>query len=645
MSCLITYFELSLVEIFLIASGVIEICDLCSTTLFNFHFICTRCGLSLCIDCVKESEDNTFEIKCSDKARLIHSFEDLSLTQIIVDDCMEKLQTAFHETCQLWEIEHNCELMRNLPPIDRDTRRLVKNILLKTLTGKNVAGRELPQKFTVMEFDSSKLIAEKSLPIEPDDFLDADFSEYFAKFRNDSARPTICKPIKNVYGSRENVISISRSVSQATSEKLYPNTPHKWLCENKLLRLLEPLNPGNEKMFQEQWQRGQPVLVSNILGHLERELWIPQAFSEEFGKGMSDFINCATGKLVRNREISIFWDGFENVDKRLRDNDGKPMLLKLKDWPPDSDFKKIMPSRFEDIMKNLPINSYTNRVGDLNIVKYLPSCFIHPDLGPKGYFAYGSPFYLKEGTTNLHLDVSDAVNLMVYVGFPRDKQISIDDYIEQGLKAIVEADCDIANISRVVNYGEIPGAIWHIYEASDADRIRDFLIKIAQERGFRVADDHDVIHDQNWYLDGELRARLFKEYGAKAYSITQCLGDCIMLPAGTPHQVRNIFSCIKIAEDFVSPQQVGHCLNLSKQFRKLTNSHTNNEEKLNIKNVAFHSVKEAISMLNRLVAKTVAYYKTQALDKENLRLRHSVVPDRDSETRNELPPSSEPDMN
>lgn len=116
----------------------------------------------------------------------------------------------------------------------------------------------------------------------------------------------------------------------------------------------------------------------------------------------------------------------------------------------------------------------------------------------------------------------------------------------------------------------MPGAIWHIYEASDADRIRDFLLMIAQERGFQVAADHDVIHDQNWYLDGALRARLFKEYNVKGYSIIQCLGDCIVLPAGTPHQVRNIYSCIKIAEDFVSPQQVAHCLNLSHQFRKLT---------------------------------------------------------------------------
>lgn len=159
---------------------------------------------------------------------------------------------------------------------------------------------------------------------------------------------------------------------------------------------------------------------------------------------------------------------------------------------------------------------------------------------------------------------------MCYIGFPRDKEISVDEYIERGYLAIIDASCDQSNIDRVIRDGEIPGAIWHIYEAADTDKIRDFLLKIAVEKGFKVANDHDVIHDQNWYLDSEMRKRLYVEYGVKGYAIVQCLGDCIILPAGTPHQVRNIYSCIKIAEDFVSPQQMAHCLHLSEEFRKLT---------------------------------------------------------------------------
>lgn len=101
-------------------------------------------------------------------------------------------------------------------------------------------------------------------------------------------------------------------------------------------------------------------------------------------------------------------------------------------------------------MSNLPLPEYTKRDGRLNLASRLPDFFVRPDLGPKMYNAYGEDtarvatrvaarvrlsvltliFVLtglistedrKVGTTNLHLDVSDAVNVMVYVGIPQDE--------------------------------------------------------------------------------------------------------------------------------------------------------------------------------------------------------------------------------
>lgn len=546
---------------------VIEICDLCSTTLFNYHLICTKCGLSLCIDCANEKNPKIESAQCSFKDE-VHKYENLYLTQIIVGDNLDVLQRMLHDVCKLWKIEHICDFKtEKYFTDDKSVENVVFNILKdeeEGETGRTFMTREAGHLFKAVD----KIDFQK---IPYTEVNNNESNHTFPGVYKHQPEVKHLRPVRYVsdFGS-EHICSISRSMSKATSDLFYKDIPHKWLCENKLLRLMDPVNPENERFFHDQWQRGQPVLVSNVLDHLERKHWLPQSFSNEFGKEKSDFINCMNGNLVRNKDISVFWDGFEVVEKRLRDNEGTPMLLKLKDWPPDSDFKKIMPTRFDDIMKNLPMNNYTNRTGDLNIVKYLPQCFIHPDLGPKGYFAYGSPYYLKEGTTNLHLDVSDACNVMCYIGFPRDKEKTIDEYVEQGFLAIIDADCDQANIDRVVVDGEIPGAIWHIFEASDTDKIRDFLLKIAIEKGFKVAKDHDVIHDQNWYLDRELRKRLYKEYGVKGYAIVQCLGDCIILPAGTPHQVRNIYSCVKIAEDFVSPQQMGFCLHLSEEFRKLT---------------------------------------------------------------------------
>jgi len=71
-------------------------------------------------------------------------------------------------------------------------------------------------------------------------------------------------------------------------------------------------------------------------------------------------------------------------------------------------------------MDEFPLPEYTRRNGTLNLASRLPVCFVKPDLGPKMYSAYGNAARRDPGdhllsTTNLHLDVSDAVNILVYV--------------------------------------------------------------------------------------------------------------------------------------------------------------------------------------------------------------------------------------
>ena len=62
-------------------------------------------------------------------------------------------------------------------------------------------------------------------------------------------------------------------------------------------------------------------------------------------------------------------------------------------------------------------------------------------------------------------------------------------------------------------------------------------------------------------------------------------------------QVRNLHSCIKVAEDFVSPENVAHCFQLTQEFRALSDTHTNHEDKLQIKNIIYHAIKDSIAVL------------------------------------------------
>lgn len=61
--------------------------------------------------------------------------------------------------------------------------------------------------------------------------------------------------------------------------------------------------------------------------------------------------------------------------------------------------------------------------------------------------------------------------------------------------------------------------------------------------------------------------------------------------------MRNVHNCIKVAEDFVSPENLEWCFYQTEEFRHLSDRHTNHEDKLQIKNILYHAVKDCISVL------------------------------------------------
>uniref|UniRef100_T1IIC8 [histone H3]-dimethyl-L-lysine(9) demethylase n=1 Tax=Strigamia maritima TaxID=126957 RepID=T1IIC8_STRMM len=678
-----------------VVQGVREMCDVCETTLFNFHWACSKCGFVVCIDCYKARKNSNCKITDDDEQncgrdrdiyswllcnnKQPHEQEKLMLTQIVAANVLWEVGKLVHSVRRRWNIPMHCSCVRNenerniAPPSNGICKQLmnaVKHCLKNDETessrsngtteekseklldadivnGNNKREEEASSSLRWLAdvaLNSSSKIGEGTFELKSNDKTAADASEeHFSTLRELLIRPSGKNSTKSAQpppiiqrkelNTLDDVINcmIEQSVNKqdegatredkrlrhymrrypqprsgwdplpvriftlSESRLLFPNVPHSWLCEGRLLRLHDPIHKNNLNLFQEQWKRGQPVLVSEVNRALDMTLWHPEAFASDFGDITNDLVNCHTGNIVADQPMRKFWEGFENLTKRMQDEHGVHMLLKLKDWPPGDDFSELLPSRFEDLMKALPLPEYTHRNGRLNLAGRLPDCFVRPDLGPKMYNAYGSALYPSKGTTNLHLDISDAVNVMVYVGIPRDGNSK--QHIEEALKAIDEAGCDILTRRRVRERNERPGALWHIYNARDADKIRDLLNKVAVERGETLEAHHDPIHDQSWYLDAGLRERLYLEYAVEGYAIAQCLGDAVFIPAGAPHQVRNLHSCIKVAEDFVSPENVSHCFTLTQEFRDLSDTHTNHEDKLQVKNIIYHAVKDALSVL------------------------------------------------
>uniref|UniRef100_A0A1B0A3K3 [histone H3]-dimethyl-L-lysine(9) demethylase n=1 Tax=Glossina pallidipes TaxID=7398 RepID=A0A1B0A3K3_GLOPL len=609
-----------------VVQGIREICDVCDTTLFNFHWTCDKCGFGVCLDCFKDRKEErprrkTFAGDKPPKGRdeyywmlctggSIHNVKELILTQIIAGDALNVLGQLLHDVRTLWQIPQLCGCLlsqQELP--DGDLKNYIQDMIKESQLKQQTSASSLATEETKRNQARLEQIHAKTLEFARACGIDYVPGRLWTKHTlGKDPITTAFDNFKHINFLRKGLTGYRRflpprAMTLAHSTLLAPGVPHEWLCDGKLLRLTDTNQPDNRILFQEVWKCGQPVMISEVAKSLDLDLWRPEAFLRDFGDKPNDLINCLNGNLVPNQPMRHFWEGFQCMKKRLLDANGKPMLLKLKDWPPGDDFAEILPTRYKDLMKGLPMPEYTLRTGNLNIASCLPKMFVPPDLGPKMYNAYGSAFHPDKGTTNLHLDISDAVNIMVYVGIPEDADSK--SQISASHRAIAMGGCEFLTRARVLQKNVFPGALWHIFPARDADKIRDLLNRVTLEKGYRLEPDHDPIHDQNWYLDDKLRARLFKEYGVEGFAIVQCLGDAVFIPAGAPHQVQNLHNCIKVAEDFVSPENITHCFHLTQEFRRLSHSHTNHEDKLQIKNIVYHAIKDCCTILMRALEKRI----------------------------------------
>ncbi|KAG2331171.1 hypothetical protein Bca52824_002351 [Brassica carinata] len=142
------------------------------------------------------------------------------------------------------------------------------------------------------------------------------------------------------------------------------------------------------------------------------------------------------------------------------------------------------------------------------------------------------------------------------------------------------------------------GAVWDIFRREDVPKLIKYLKRHKHEfRHFYNQPVESVIHpihDQSMFLNESQKKQLKKEFDIEPWTFVQHLGEAVFIPAGCPHQVRNIQSCIKVALDFVAPESVEECLRLTQEFRTLPKDHRTNKDRLEIKKIVLHSAISAI---------------------------------------------------
>ncbi|KIR76796.1 hypothetical protein I305_06296 [Cryptococcus gattii E566] len=142
-----------------------------------------------------------------------------------------------------------------------------------------------------------------------------------------------------------------------------------------------------------------------------------------------------------------------------------------------------------------------------------------PDIGPKMYAAFAA---LETpggfGSTRLHMDVADAINIMLHAS-PIPDDSSSQEATTSLDPLSTPPPSSPETISQTGSKSQPrPGcAVWDIYPAQGADKIREFL----KEKFGKTHNFVDPIHSQMFYLDAKSRNELWERKKVVSWRVYQ----------------------------------------------------------------------------------------------------------------------------
>ncbi|KAJ3340719.1 Lysine-specific demethylase 3B [Gonapodya sp. JEL0774] len=331
-----------------------------------------------------------------------------------------------------------------------------------------------------------------------------------------------------------------------------------------------------------------PVVVPSVF--LDPELWRPETFCSMYGAEIGCVVECSTGAATE-MSVQDFFEGFGQATQ----NAESLKVLKIKDWPTDEHFSKKFPRHYADLMANLPFKPVTHPDGAWNLASRLPGWEVGVDLGPKLYIGYASVMGSEGfGTTTLHWDMADAINILCY-----------------------SLDGPMLNPNRPDPPPEdMPvetAAVWDLFAPECLDGLSAFMEELAlggggkkmwasaslsSSQARKARPTGMAIHDQGVYLTSPMLQQLAMTHNVRSLRIYQRPGDAVIVPAGWAHQVCNVRSCIKVAMDYVSPRCVRMCLEQAEVARRLPRGHLRREDRLGVKSMVYWAWLDALERVS-----------------------------------------------
>ncbi|KAH9814723.1 hypothetical protein DFH28DRAFT_970970 [Melampsora americana] len=464
---------------------VLTRCDYCSVTLIGVAWMCQRCGNEACVNCfkiLKSLSDQQSNSQAEVKAEVKEE----------VDEEMEEELKAEEDHEQIRKIDIDCH------------SNWIKRL------------RYCVRCFGSRHDPSSHIKISHLTKEEISNYLD-DIHQVLQSDPTSTTPPSTPFPL----------------------ESLLYHPPDSQ--SNPYYRLDVKTLESHHEIFDQIWSSGVALVVTGIEDRM-KPIWDSKYLRLNYGEEQCRMLdsNLPHGDPIQTN-VGDFFERFEDL------NSQDSTVWKLRDWPPETDFKTKFPELFEDFQNAIPISEITTRNGFKNLAAHFPQNANVPDIGPKMYIAMqNSDQSGSSGSTVLHMDVADAINVQTY------------------------AKCN--------QEGSEGCALWHLYHANDTEKLREFLYDYnSQKLGISIDEVKskydDPIHTTRTYIDVKMRKTLWEEYGVKGYEIKQKPGEAVFIPAYTAHQVCNLANCIKVAADFVSPISIERCMKLKEEFRLQLREH------------------------------------------------------------------------
>ncbi|XP_062027619.1 uncharacterized protein LOC133743641 isoform X1 [Rosa rugosa] len=533
-------------------------CNNCSTSIFDFHRSCPECEYDLCLSCCREIRDGRWKKRGMEEKAQVSTFEWRASED-------GSILWTHMKCCGKHKLELKCKFSQN----------------------------------HVIEL------------VEKAGKIDESYSHLRASSETPAHKCSCVKPVDDAVSSSSSCSKLRKAASRDGSDDNYLFCPRVGQIQDK--------DFGH---FQWHWMRGEPVIVSNALENGSGLSWEPSVMWRAFRK---------IKKIKHDSELTVHaidcWDWcfieinilhfFSGYSNGRYYKTGWPQNLKLNDFPSSTEFHNRLPRHVKEFLCCLPFKEYTHpNKGNLNLAIYLPPTSVKPDMGPKTYIAYGFAQELGRGdsVTKLHCNMSDAVNILTHtaeVALTTEQLATIEKlkkkHREQDEREIFGNCHTIAGNEsgpqqESAEVCEDGGALWDIFRIQDVPLLEKYIHKHVNEFMHVLCNPLQrvthAIHDQTVYLTVEHKRKLKEEFGIEPWTFVQKLGDAVFIPAGCPHQVRNLKSCIKVALDFVSPENVGECFRLTEEFRTLPTNHRASEDKLEVKKMIVHAVCEAVKEIS-----------------------------------------------